>query len=119
LNGAARTTTFVSASQLTVVIPATDLAAPGTVQVSVSNSGMVSSSLPFVIEGPVVSLSTKTLTFPVQALATASAAQVVTLQNSGRASLNGLSIAIIGADAASFLRTQHVAVSLLLAVAAL
>jgi Concanavalin A-like lectin/glucanases superfamily len=38
-NGAARATTFVSATQLTAAIPATDIAAGGTAQVTVVNAG--------------------------------------------------------------------------------
>jgi hypothetical protein len=101
-NGAARSTVFVSASQLTAMIPATDLEAPGVAQVSVSNSGAISPSLPFVIEGPAVSLSTKTLTFPAQVVAMASAAQSVTVTNSGTTSLTGLGIGIVGTDPSSF-----------------
>lgn len=49
-NGAARTTTFVSSAQLRVAIPAADIAAAGTAQVSVANpSGTPSGSLPFTV----------------------------------------------------------------------
>jgi hypothetical protein len=50
-NGAARTTHFISSTQLTVDIPASDIAAPGTANISVLNptAGVVSSSLPFTI----------------------------------------------------------------------
>ena len=52
-NGAPRTTHFVSATQLTVDIPTTDIALAGTASVSVLNAGaaMVSNTLPFIITG--------------------------------------------------------------------
>src|SRR5205085_11259378 len=52
-NGVARTTHFVSATQLTVDIPATDIAVAGAASVSVLNVGaaMVSNTLPFTIAG--------------------------------------------------------------------
>ena len=49
-NGSARTTTFVSASQLTATIGSADIAAAGTAQVTVANpNGSVSNGLPFTI----------------------------------------------------------------------
>ena len=49
-NGADRTTTFVSALQLTASIPASDIATPGTATVSViSPGGSTSNSLPLVV----------------------------------------------------------------------
>jgi Domain of unknown function (DUF4082)/Galactose oxidase-like, Early set domain/IPT/TIG domain/Kelch motif len=49
-NGAARTTTFGSATQLTAAIPATDVAAAGTAQVTVANpGGGTSSALAFTV----------------------------------------------------------------------
>ena len=49
-NGAPRTTTFVSATQLTAQIPATDIAAAGTASVTVQNpGGAVSNALTFTI----------------------------------------------------------------------
>jgi hypothetical protein len=49
-NGAARTTTFVSAMRLTAAISASDIAAAGTAQVSVLNpSGTASGTLPFTV----------------------------------------------------------------------
>ena len=49
-NGNSRSTTFVSATQLTAAIPATDVAAAGTAQVTVLNpDGGTSSALPFTI----------------------------------------------------------------------
>ena len=49
-NGTARTTTFVSATQLRATIAAADIAAPGTAQVSVLNpGGTASGALPFTV----------------------------------------------------------------------
>src|SRR4029453_7453841 len=51
-NGSARTTTFVSASQLTATIGSADIAAAGTAQVTVANpDGTVSNALPFTVTG--------------------------------------------------------------------
>ena len=58
-NGANRTTTFVSATQLTAAIPAADIAAAGSASVTVQNpGGAVSNALTFTIS----SASTPTLT---------------------------------------------------------
>ena len=55
-NGATRTTTFVSATQLTAAIPAADVAAAGTASVTVQNppipGGAGSNTLTFTITGP-------------------------------------------------------------------
>ena len=60
-NGAARTTTYVSATRLTAAIPAADIAAAGTAQVSVLDPGGTSSgTLPFTVAaatGPTFALS--------------------------------------------------------------
>ena len=51
-NGANRTTTFVSATQLTAAIPAADIAAAGSASVTVQNpGGAVSNALTFTITG--------------------------------------------------------------------
>jgi Abnormal spindle-like microcephaly-assoc'd, ASPM-SPD-2-Hydin/Beta-propeller repeat len=106
-NGLARTTSFISATQLTVAIPATDLATSGTAQVTVSNGGTASPPLPFLVSsGAAVSLSTKTITFSSQAVGLASSAQIVTVQNTGGSTLTGLNISINGTNAASFAATS-------------
>jgi hypothetical protein len=65
-NGSPRSTTFVSATQLTAAIDAVDVAAVGTAQVSVftpAPGGGTSSSLPFAINPPpVLELSATTVT---------------------------------------------------------
>lgn len=60
-NGAARPTTFVSTSQLTAAIPATDLATAGTAQVTVVSpapGGGTSSAVTFTIQSPSASTGT-------------------------------------------------------------
>jgi hypothetical protein len=104
-NGAARTTTFVSATQITAAITAADLAAPGTVSVAVSTNGNVTSSLPITITGPVLTLSSSSLSFPTQTIGTASATLSFTLQNTGLIPISGISFALGGTDAASFSNT--------------
>jgi hypothetical protein len=62
-NGANRTTTFVSSTQLSAAIPATDIATAGTVQVTVLNPGAsVSNALPFTITGTTTTRYTLTVT---------------------------------------------------------
>lgn len=59
-NGNNRTTAFVSSTQLTAAIPATDIAAAGTAQVTVFNpapGGGASSAVAFTINGATVSVS--------------------------------------------------------------
>lgn len=52
-NGAARTTSFVSATQVTAAIPASDIAAAGTAQVTALNPGSAASNeLPFTVSNP-------------------------------------------------------------------
>jgi uncharacterized protein (TIGR03437 family) len=54
-NGSSRTTTFVSASQLTASIPASDIVNAGSAQVTVSTpGGGVSAALTFTISGPLL-----------------------------------------------------------------
>ena len=51
-NGAALTTTFVSATKLTASVPASDIAAPGTASITVSQSGQTSNAATFTITNP-------------------------------------------------------------------
>jgi hypothetical protein len=102
-NGLARPTSFISATQLTVAISATDLATSGTAQVTVSSGGTVSPALPFLISsGASAGLSTKTITFSSQAVGLVSSAQIVTVQNTGSSPLTGLNFSTSGTNAASF-----------------
>ena len=61
-NGANRTTTFVSTSQLTAAIPAGDVASRGTATVSVANPlGTASNALTFTVSPPVLTITTSSL----------------------------------------------------------
>ncbi|MBU8882731.1 T9SS type A sorting domain-containing protein [Kaistella sp. DKR-2] len=63
-NGALRTTTYVSSVRLTAAIPATDIAAPATVPITVANGTFFSNALDFMIEPsgePALTLSATTL----------------------------------------------------------
>lgn len=96
-NGSARTTTFVSAAQLTANIPASDIAQPGSAQITVVNpmpGGGTSSSLAFTIAPApaLASFQPATLTFASQTVGTQSTAQTVTLQNPGGSALTVSSI---------------------------
>jgi uncharacterized protein (TIGR03437 family) len=58
INGANRATSFVNANQLTASIPATDIAAAGTLNVTVVNPGeVVSNVVPLSVVSPVASVS--------------------------------------------------------------
>ena len=117
-NNSPRITTMVSATQLTATIYASDIATMGTAQVTVvnpGNGGGTSTALPFTISAglppppaaPVVTISPASLTFAAQAVASASAAQTISLKNSGNADLTGVKITIAGVDAASFAETNN------------
>jgi len=56
-NGAAQATTFVSATQVTAAIPATDAAFPGKAGVAVTNSLGTSNSLPLTLSTPASALA--------------------------------------------------------------
>ena len=122
-NGTPRLTTVVSPTQLTATIYAADIAAMGTAQVIVLNPGNssgttlgngtgVSAALPFTITAalpppaPAVTLSPTNLTFAVQAVASSSAAQSVSLTNGGNADLTGVTISLSGPNATSFEQTN-------------
>ena len=111
-NGSTRSTTVVSPTQLTATIYASDIAATGTAQIVVVSPGPgggTSASLTFSIDpavpAPVVTLSPNSLAFGAQTVGTTSAAQTVTLKNTGSANLAGLAFAISGTNAGSFAET--------------
>ena len=82
-NGADRTTTFISATQLRVAIPATDLAVEGTATIVVLNptpAGGLSNEVPFDIANT-LEFSVSQLQFGDQAKGKASSAKSVTLIN--------------------------------------
>jgi hypothetical protein len=95
-NGADRTTVFVSPTQLTASILATDIATTTTVPVTVFNptpGGGTSGSKTFTVAIPVAGVSKTMLTFTGQNMGTTSASQSVTLSNTGKAVLTIASIA--------------------------
>jgi hypothetical protein len=115
-NQSPRMTTMVSPTQLTATIYASDIATMGTGQVQVvspANGGGSSSVLPFTISAtlpppaPVVTVSPSSLAFAAQQVSTPSAAQTISIKNSGTADLTGINIAIAGVEAASFADTNQ------------
>ena len=113
-NGTAKATTFVSATQLTAALLATDVATAGTFPVTVTNptpGGGTSNAVNLTVNAvatptPQVSFSPTTLTFPSTSPTVAAAAQAVTLTNSGDATLNITSISITGTNASAFAQTN-------------
>ncbi|MGA2889018.1 MAG: choice-of-anchor D domain-containing protein [Terracidiphilus sp.] len=100
-NGNALSTTFVSATQLTAAVPASDIASAGTAQVTVNSptpGGGVSSAQTFTINAavPAASLSGSTLSFGGVPQGVSSHGQNVTLTNSGTAPLTITSIVATG-----------------------
>ena len=105
-NGSARQTTFVSATQLTSIIPSTDLSQAGTAQILVRNPGGGNSPpRSFAINGPPLTLSSQAFSFGSQTQGVASAPMTLTLTNAGTvpASLSALSYPITGSNAADFI----------------
>ena len=103
-NGADRPTTFVSSTQLSAAIPATDLAVSGTAQVTVFSpapGGGTSSALPFTIGG------TPTLAVSATNVA-AGAAVTVTLTNGFGGSTDWLALAASNASNGSALKWTYV-----------
>lgn len=116
-NGAPRLTTFVSSSQLTATIYASDIAVAGTGQVAVANPGPGggnSANVSFTISSPAsaITLNPATLTFTAQAVGTSSAAQTITLNNTGTATLSGLAFSITGTNAGSFAEANNCGTSI-------
>ena len=114
-NGSPRPTTVVSTTRLTATIYASDTVAEGTAQIKVvnpGNGGGTSSPLTFSIgapappAAPVVTIASSTITFTAQTVGVSSAAQTISVKNTGNADLNGVKIAVTGTDAASFSETN-------------
>ena len=110
-NGNSRATTYVSATQLTAAILASDVASAGSAPVTVTNpspGGGTSNSATFTINAaaPVAGLSPTTLGFGNQTINTTSAPQTVVLSNTGNAPLTITSITITGTNASSFAQTN-------------
>jgi hypothetical protein len=114
-NDAPRLTTFVSSTQLTATIYASDVAAASVPLVWVMNpaQGYASSgALPFTVAAtappaPGASLSSTTLAFGSQAVGVASTAQTITLSNSSSTYLTDVSVAVTGPNANSFAQTNN------------
>jgi hypothetical protein len=104
-NGADRPTTFVSATELRAAIPAADLGAAGTAQVTVfspSPGGGLSSPLPFTIGVSNATLSVSATT------AAPGASVTVTLTNGFGGSTDWLALAATGASDRSYLKWVYV-----------
>ena len=100
-NGNALATTYVSATQLTASVPASELVSAQSVSITVTNpapGGGTSSALVFTIipTVPNVSLSTSSISFGDIALGASSSAQSITITNAGNAALSVASIAVSG-----------------------
>ena len=100
-NGVALQTTYISGSQLSAMVPDSDIAQSGTASVTVTNpapDGGTSSAQVFTITAavPNVSLSMSSISFGDIALGFSSSAQSITLTNAGPALLNVASIAARG-----------------------
>ena len=104
-NGANRPTTFISASQLQAAIDAGDLAAAGTVPVTVFTpppGGGTSASLPFVIGGAAVSLAVSATSVP------GGSSVTVTLVNGLGGATDWLALAATGAANTAYLQWTYV-----------
>lgn len=68
-NGSPRSTAFVSATQLTAAIPASDIASAGTASITVSNAGVNSAAASFTVSTATLSVPTITAVSPAGATA--------------------------------------------------
>ncbi len=117
-NGIAHTPTFVSSTQLTIQLSVMDQATAGAYPVVVTNpppGGGPSTAVNFTVTttGPLVSLSTPGLFFGYWTLGTTSPAQLVTLTNTGDATLTIGSIGLTGANIGDFAQTNDCGSSVL------
>jgi ribosomal protein S8E len=104
-NGVGHTATFVSSTQLTISLSATDQAVAGSYAVVATNpapGGGASSPLYLTVASPIVSLSPASLAFGNQPVDMTSSAQTVTLSNTGNATLSIGSLALAGTNASDF-----------------
>jgi hypothetical protein len=116
-NGAPLQTTYVTSTILTALVPSTDLTSSGTVLITVTSpppGGGTTHSVKFTISQltPLVSFSSSDVSFPAQAVGTASKAAVVAVQNPGTASLTISGVTITGTNAGSFHETNNCGSSL-------
>ncbi len=108
-------TTYVSATQLTAVIPASQFNSPGGTQVSVVNPASAgnSAALVFTVQAPGLSVSTTNVLFNSVAVGGAPANSTVTVTNTGTAPLSGIAIlTVYGPTSASFGQTSTCNVTL-------
>jgi hypothetical protein len=110
-NGVGHAATFVSSTQLTIGLSATDQAEAGSYAVVVTNPGPgggASSPLNFTVtgQGPVVGFSSTSLSFGSQYVGDPSTAQLVTLSNTGGAALSFTTVAVTGTNAGDFAQTD-------------
>ena len=101
----AHAATFVSATELTILLSASDQATPGSYAVVVTNpapGGGTSNTSNFSVTGAIASLSPSSFTFPAQPATTSSSAATFTLSNTGNATLNISNIGFTGTNATNF-----------------
>jgi hypothetical protein len=114
-NDTPRVTTYVSGTQLTATIYASDIAVAGTAKVAVITGGVgggVSPVQNVTITSTIASVSQLTiapesLTFMAQATGSTSPAQSITLTNSGQVDITAITVGLAGADAASFAQNSN------------
>jgi hypothetical protein len=108
-NGTGLTTTYVSGTELTGSVPASDIATAGTASVTVMNlspGGGTSSGLTFTTnKPPLVSLSAPGLSYGIQPLSTTSATQTETITNIGTGNLTISTVTIGGTNASEFAKS--------------
>lgn len=110
-NGSSRTTSFVSATQLTAAISAADVSAVGSASVSVTNpapGGGAAAAASFAITAAPAAqavLSQTSLSFPSTTVGSTASAESVTLSNPGNAPLNISGINLAGNNPADFAYT--------------
>ena len=108
--GSAKATTFVSATQLTAAILATDITKAGVIPVTVMNptpGGGTSTAINFTVDAatvsaPAVTLTPTSLNFPSTIVGSTTAAQSITVSNSGNALLAISGITITGTNPTDF-----------------
>jgi hypothetical protein len=108
--GVVHAATWVNSSQSTISLSAADQAVAGTYPVVVTNPGPgggISNSVNFTVSSAVVSLSPSSLTFASQTVGATSAAQTLTLNNTGNSALSVTSIALVGANPSDFAQTNN------------
>lgn len=101
VNGTVLQITSLTATQITVVIPASFLGTPGNVPLTITNSSNQSNYLVLVVtpgQAPVAAVSTKALTFSPQIIGSVSASQTISIANQGTGVLLISGVSLSGAD---------------------